>query len=108
MSDPDELTPKAAPIPMWIESAVTRAMGRALEKIDKGCAEREERMLESEKRIIAALDNLGLAELRLAQKANEAGVRSLRDELDSCRMRIAELEQWRRDTQPCPPPFGAE
>lgn len=96
MSDEEDTNP-AAPIPLWIEQAVERAMGKSLLRIEEGCASREARILESERRIIAALDALGVARLQLAQKATEASVRALRDDVDS-------LMAWRRDTERCPPP----
>lgn len=126
MTHPDELTPQAAPIPMWIESAVTRAMGRALEAIDESCAAREARMEDMdrkaaeredrrEKRILEALGKLGVARLELAQKATEAAVHALshkavilREEIEELRAQVESLEQWRRDTEPCPPPNGGE
>lgn len=104
MSDDDEKTDPSHNVPLWIENAVKRAMRDALEAIDKGCAAREERMLESEKRIISALDKLGMARLELNQKANEAGLRGVRDDVEALRADVEELKAWRRDTERCPPP----
>lgn len=83
--DEGELTPSENPIAKMVEGAVRRAM------------------LPTEARIIAAINGVGhrLTVLELAQKANEHAVRALRADVD-------ELMAWRRDTERCAPPEGAE
>lgn len=109
MTDEDELTPAAAPIPMWIEKAVERAMDQALRLIDDGCAAREARMLESEARILKAISSLRIEQLKLAQKVTEAAHHTLRNEFDAHREQTnARLKELERRTEPCPPPEGAE
>lgn len=104
MSDPEEDTDPSANVPLWIERAVLRG----LRQLDEVCAAREARMLESEQRIIAALAGLGIEPLRLAQKATEAAHRVLREDFDALRKDVEDLKAWRRDTERCPPPSGAE
>jgi hypothetical protein len=104
MSDREEDTNPSANVPLWIEHAVSRAMGPALRAIDEGCAAREARMLESENRIIAALAELKIGELRLMQQASEASLLVLSDKLDALRVDVEDLKAWRRDTERCPPP----
>jgi hypothetical protein len=115
MTDEEEKTDPSANVPLWIERAVENAMGRALKAIDDGCAAREARMAAVDKaaaereaareaRVIAALDKLGVARLELNQKANEAGLRSLREDVEKLRSDVDSLLDWRRDAQRCPPP----
>lgn len=82
--DEGEKTPAENPFAKMIENAVARAMAPVAD------------------RIIAAINGVGhrLTVLELSQKANEASVRALRDDVDA-------LKAWRRDTERCGPPEEA-
>ncbi len=107
MSEPEEDTNPSANVPLWIENAVRRAMRDSLVAIDEGCAAREARMLDSEKRIIEAIANIGVEALRLSQIATEASHRVLREDFEALKVDVEDLKAWRRDTERCPPPQGA-
>lgn len=108
MSDPDDLTPPNTPLAKLLDDALQRFANGRLPKI---LAESESRITRATAAAAAAAVINALGE-RLYTL--ESDVRRLTEsEADSGRWRadterrLAELEQWRRDTECCPPPSEA-
>ncbi len=78
------------------ETPSENPFARQLAEIRRGYNEVRKAIDESEGRVMAAIIDVGhrIKRVEMTQAAWEG--------------RILALEQWRRDTEPCPPPSGAE